>query len=113
MGLQRHRPSWSGCCRVGDVIERLTLIAPEVADLLKGAEEDLAACFVFPIGAPGRAGCSTRPLERVKREIGRCADVVGIFRTTRRAAPDSAPAERATLNEWVNRRSRPPTSPCA
>ena len=38
--------------RVGDVIERLTPIAPKVAELLEGAEEDLLAFFAFPT-APG------------------------------------------------------------
>jgi transposase-like protein len=74
--------------RVGDVIERLTPIAPKVAELLEGAEEDLLAFFAFPAAHWSKLR-STNPLERVNREIGRRADVVGIF-------PNDASALRLT-----------------
>jgi len=64
--------------RCGDVIERLQRPAPKVADLLEGAEEDLLAFYRFPAAHWPKLR-STNPLERVNREIGRRADVVGIF----------------------------------
>jgi transposase-like protein len=74
--------------RVGDVIERLAPIAPKVAELLEAAEEDLLAFFAFPTAHWSKLR-STNPLERVNREIGRRADVVGIF-------PNDASALRLT-----------------
>jgi putative transposase len=64
--------------RVGDVIDRLRPIAPKVAELLEAAEEDLTAFYAFPPSHWSKLR-STNPLERVNREIGRRADVVGIF----------------------------------
>jgi putative transposase len=64
--------------RVGAVIERLDPVAPKVARCLEEAEEDLIAFYGFP--APHWPKLrSTNPLERVNKEIGRRADVVGIF----------------------------------
>jgi putative transposase len=64
--------------RSGDVIDRLTSPAPKVARLLAEAEEDLLAFYRFPEAHWSKLR-STNPLERVNREIGRRADVVGIF----------------------------------
>jgi transposase-like protein len=64
--------------RCGDVIERLHGPAPKVAELLEGAEDDLLAFYRFPAAHWSKLR-STNPLERVNREIGRRADVVGIF----------------------------------
>jgi putative transposase len=64
--------------RCGEVLERLTGPAPKVAELLEGAEEDLLAFYRFPAAHWPKLR-STNPLERVNREIGRRADVVGIF----------------------------------
>ncbi len=64
--------------RAGQVIERLAGLAPRVAELLTVAEEDLLAFYRFPEAHRSKLR-STNPLERVNREIGRRADVVGIF----------------------------------
>jgi transposase-like protein len=64
--------------RCGDVLERLRAPAPKVAELLEAAEEDLLAFYRFPAAHWSKLR-STNPLERVNREIGRRADVVGIF----------------------------------
>ncbi len=60
------------------VIERLAGPVPRVTELLADAEEDLLASCAFPAAHWSRLR-STNPLERVNREIGRRADVVGIF----------------------------------
>jgi len=64
--------------RVGEVIARLAGPMPKVAALLEQAEDDLLAFYCFP-AAHWTNLRSTNPLERVNREIGRRADVVGIF----------------------------------
>jgi transposase-like protein len=64
--------------RCGEVIDRLHAPAPKVAELLEGAEDDLLAFYRFSPGHWSKLR-STNPLERVNREIGRRADVVGIF----------------------------------
>jgi transposase-like protein len=64
--------------RVGHVLERLQGVAPKVCELLEQAEEDLIAFYAFPSEHQTKLR-STNPLERVNREIGRRADVVGIF----------------------------------
>ena len=57
--------------------------APKVAELLEGAEEDLLAFYRFPAAHWPKLR-STNPLERVNREIGRRADVVGHLPQRRR-----------------------------
>jgi putative transposase len=64
--------------RVGHVLERLKDVAPKVCELLEQAEEDLIAFYGFPPEHWTKLR-STNPLERVNKEIGRRADVVGIF----------------------------------
>ena len=64
--------------RVGHVLERLAGVAPKVCELLEGAEEDLIAFYELPCEHWTKLR-STNPLERVNKEIGRRADVVGIF----------------------------------
>lgn len=64
--------------RSASVIERLTPAAPKVAELLKGAEEDLLAFYRFPPAHWSKLR-STNNIERVNKEIARRSDVVGIF----------------------------------
>ncbi len=64
--------------RVSELVERLSPTVPKVCALLEEAEEDLLAFYAFPPAHWSKLR-STNPLERVNREIGRRADVVGIF----------------------------------
>jgi putative transposase len=64
--------------RVTHVLEGLSEIAPRVCELLQDAEEDLLSFYGFPAEHWTKIR-STNPLERVNKEIGRRADVVGIF----------------------------------
>jgi len=64
--------------RVTHVLERLKDVAPKVCTLLEQAEEDLLAFYRLPSEHWTKLR-STNPLERVNKEIGRRADVVGIF----------------------------------
>jgi putative transposase len=64
--------------RFGAVLERVGPTVPKVAELLEDAEEDLLAFYRFPQSHWSKLR-STNPLERVNREVGRRADVVGIF----------------------------------
>ena len=64
--------------RVTNVLERLASVAPKVCTLLEHAEEDLLAFYRLPAEHWTKLR-STNPLERVNKEIGRRADVVGIF----------------------------------
>jgi putative transposase len=66
--------------RSASVIERLSPVAPKVAELLTEAEEDLLAFFRFPPAHWPKLR-STNNLERVNKEIARRSDVVGIFPT--------------------------------
>jgi putative transposase len=64
--------------RLGQVVDQLRVHAPKVAALLEDAEADLLAFYAFPAEHWSKL-CSTNPLERVNREVGRRTDVVGIF----------------------------------
>jgi len=74
--------------RLAEVCERFAGPLPKVAECLEGAEEDLLAFYRFPQAHWSKLR-STNPLERLNKEIGRRADVVGIF-------PNDASAIRLT-----------------
>jgi putative transposase len=61
-----------------EVVDKLQTAAPKVARLLEAAEAELLAFYQLPAEHWPKLR-STNPLERVKREIGRRTDVVGIF----------------------------------
>ncbi len=64
--------------RLGEVLERFRGPLAKIAELLEGAEEDLLSFYRFPAAHWPKLR-STNPLERLNKEIGRRADVVGIF----------------------------------
>jgi len=86
--------------RCTEVIERLAAPAPKVARLLAEAEEDLLAFYRFPQGHWSKLR-STNPLERVNREIGRRADVVGIFPNDRSAVRLAGALLIEQNDEWL------------
>jgi putative transposase len=86
--------------RCGEVIERLATPAPKVSQLLLEAEEDLLAFYRFPAAHWSKLR-STNPLERVNREIGRRADVVGIFPTDQSAIRLAGAVLIEQNDEWL------------
>ena len=60
------------------VVDHLESRFPKAARLLADAQDDILAYMGFP-HEHGKQIASTNPLERLNREIGRRADVVGIF----------------------------------
>jgi putative transposase len=90
---------------VSEALERLRGPLPKVAALLEEAEEDLLAFCAFPADHWTKLR-STNPLERVNREIGRRADVVGIFPNDRALLWLAASVVIEQNDEWlVGRRS--------
>ena len=86
--------------RCGEVIDKLTTPAPKVAELLLEAEEDLLAFYRFPQAHWSKLR-STNPLERVNREIGRRADVVGIFPNNQSAIRLAGAVLIEQTDEWL------------
>ncbi len=85
--------------RLGTVAERLADHAPEVAELLLGAEEDLLGFSALPKEHWTKLR-STNPLERVNREIGRRSRC----RRPLPATPRSCPASGLLVeinDEWL------------
>lgn len=70
--------------RLSEAADALDQRMPKVAELLVEAEEEILAYMSFP-PAHWRQIRSTNPLERLNKEIGRRADVVGIFPNNRAA----------------------------
>ncbi|MFL5853001.1 MAG: IS256 family transposase [Solirubrobacteraceae bacterium] len=64
--------------RLGEAVGQLADRLPKIAAILEEAEDDILAFYAFPT-EHRRKLRSTNPLERFNREIGRRADVVGIF----------------------------------
>jgi putative transposase len=86
--------------RLGEVLDRLGAQVPKVCELLEAAEEDLLAFYAFPPAHWSKLR-STNPLERVNREIGRRADVVGIFPNDLSAIRLSGAILIEQNDEWV------------
>jgi putative transposase len=61
--------------RLGEVVDKLSSVAPKVARLLAAAEAELLAFYELPPEHWPKLR-STNPLERVNHEIGRRTDVV-------------------------------------
>ena len=70
--------------RLSEAADALDKKQPKVAELLVEAEEEILAYMSFP-AAHWRQIRSTNPLEWLNKEIGRRADVVGIFPNNRAA----------------------------
>ena len=84
--------------QLDDVARMLAGQSPDVAAMLTDSAEDILAFRSFPT-AQWRKIWSTHPLERVKREIKRRTNVVGIFPNVRRSSASSPPsALRPTTN---------------
>ena len=66
------------------VAESMAEHFPKVADMMRGAKEDVLAFAVFP-RAHWQKIWSNNPIERLNKEIKRRADVVEIFPTRRRS----------------------------
>lgn len=56
--------------RVGEVIDKLTPIAPKVAQLLEDAEEDLIAFYAFPAAHSTKLRPRTRSSASIARSAG-------------------------------------------
>src|SRR5215218_6631706 len=85
---------------VGDALERLRKPLPKITELLAEAEEDLLAFYALPVDHWPKL-CSTNPLERVNREIGRRTDVVGIFPNDRSLIRLAASVVFEQNDEWL------------
>ncbi len=85
---------------LGAALERLERPLPKVAALLAEAEEDLLAFYSLPVDHWPKLR-STNPLERVNREIGRRADVVGIFPNDRALIRLAASVVIEQNDEWL------------
>jgi transposase-like protein len=64
--------------QLGQMVDKLQMLYPTVANMLVEAEEDVLAYMTFP-QAHWETIRTTNLLERLNREIKRRSDVVGIF----------------------------------